>query len=1483
MAKNKVEIDVVINGKMQKATVSAKKLKKALDGVDDSTETATKSGDKFQKGLKGVGEQSANASKNFSKFSQGMGGFVGVYASLAAQLFAISAAFQFLKRAGDLKALQQGQEAYAAATGVGLRSLTNDIIAATDATVTFQDAAQAGAIGTAAGLSRDQLVRLGKAAKDTSIILGRDVTDSFNRLVRGVTKAEPELLDELGVILRLKDATETYAAEMGKSASELSAFERSQAVANDVLAQTEQKYSRILEVTGGSANSYAQLGKAFDDILIKLSGLVDILVGPVAKVLTETPALAIASFGLLVQGPLSALGISFTDIAVNAQKSADAAQANFLRISAEAKKATTDVAALTTQFQALATQSLPAPNLQSSKVLQRATTGTMTGADKANLKKALKAAEKNYNQHGIVVKGIFKGMSITMVREMETAFTQITLAEQKKLSTTKIFATKAQALYAGIAASAKNIGAALSRGFNVLLRWAGYLGIIVTVGQVLWELLKGTASTVDYLTERYNKNRESLAELNKEMRGFVEIQKILAEGNKGRPEPFAPFAAGINQRSLEQAKEDFDLLKSLRAKEVESARIYEEQLRAVAKESGAEDFDTATVESLEKRFMAFSPEVRVSFDEKQAKQYFDTMLGGLAAIEEGTGMSFKAFDAFRDVVVNGGTTEEFIRTRAAAQELGKIITEMPRKAEETKAAIRGFANSLAPDNQADTALAAIQSQIDDINSLDVSGVFHEVTKLEQEMEEVYDQYGNLINMRGKVDSAGDPVMIEYTYKMPGLSPELIAQRTELERQAAVIDLINTTRHNGLIRSINLQADLTKSVQGEDAAQKALRELKNSGLLLDDQIQAKQDEALSIQQAVVGLQEGKMKPAQLRRLQQLAAEIRLLSAQKGEIAQQVTEEEALLNIRSALIKLGENNQILNAEKLLLDIANRRLAAEKQILDAKLKVMQGQSDERIANAETNPFADMERVQAEEKLKMAQQELALRKPMIDAEYQNRLSAIDMEYELLEAKRIQTALEMQKLAIELKADNKTGLADDANAIASKLIATNYDEAKTAAKDAALATKEASEYGLEKAVRDAERAVEALKPINQVLMTAGQAFTESLNDAINTVFDYMEGEVEDLNEALKEIGRGLLQTIQEAVTQQFIVNPMLDMLGLRDDPAQKVQQAHASGAQEVATNIKTSMNTGSQQLKTAIENALATEIKVCCCSEEGPAAPPPSELERIRGLGSFENVLKDEGFSQADIDAARFDPAKGDTFLQSAEEFGSFDAFPGEAGANEAAQPTGMFSKLGGIFKNFTTKLGDFFSGDNPFFKGLSGIFDDVLGGFSSVFGDLGSMFSDLFSNLGGLFGGGEGGGGGLFGTILGGIGSFFGFGGASAVAGAKTGGVLSQGKKMSGYAVGGIARGSQQGYPAMLHGTEAVVPLPNNKSIPVDLAGAGGQQNNVGVTVNIDNKGNAKTETKGDSKQAEDVGAMVAMAVQKELQNQKRAGGILSPYGSS
>mgnify|MGYP003114359296 CR=1 FL=1 len=48
-----------------------------------------------------------------------------------------------------------------------------------------------------------------------------------------------------------------------------------------------------------------------------------------------------------------------------------------------------------------------------------------------------------------------------------------------------------------------------------------------------------------------------------------------------------------------------------------------------------------------------------------------------------------------------------------------------------------------------------------------------------------------------------------------------------------------------------------------------------------------------------------------------------------------------------------------------------------------------------------------------------------------------------------------------------------------------------------------------------------------------------------------------------------------------------------------------------------------------------------------------------------------------------------------------------------------------------------------------------------------------------------------------------------------------------------GGIATGPKSGYMAMLHGTEAVVPLPDGRSIPVKMSGNGGG-NTFNITVN-------------------------------------------------
>lgn len=258
MAKSKIGVDFIIDdkGNIRKIGDAAEKTGRKVGKLGENSRTADRN-------IKGVASASANATKNFSKMGQGMGGLVGLYATFAANVFALTAVFGFLKDVGDLAALERGQVAYFMNTGTSMKFLAKEMQAATGGLLAFRDAAQAGAIGKAAGLSNQQLKDIAILAKNASVTLGRDLTDSFNRLTRGIIKAEPELLDELGIIIRLDRVMKDYAASINRTVGELSQFERSQAVANAVLDQGSSKFEDV----GNNINQTAKALKVFNELL----------------------------------------------------------------------------------------------------------------------------------------------------------------------------------------------------------------------------------------------------------------------------------------------------------------------------------------------------------------------------------------------------------------------------------------------------------------------------------------------------------------------------------------------------------------------------------------------------------------------------------------------------------------------------------------------------------------------------------------------------------------------------------------------------------------------------------------------------------------------------------------------------------------------------------------------------------------------------------------------------------------------------------------------------------------------------------------------------------------------------------------------------------------------------------------------------------------------------------------------------------------
>lgn len=90
--------------------------------------------------------------------------------------------------------------------------------------------------------------------------------------------------------------------------------------------------------------------------------------------------------------------------------------------------------------------------------------------------------------------------------------------------------------------------------------------------------------------------------------------------------------------------------------------------------------------------------------------------------------------------------------------------------------------------------------------------------------------------------------------------------------------------------------------------------------------------------------------------------------------------------------------------------------------------------------------------------------------------------------------------------------------------------------------------------------------------------------------------------------------------------------------------------------------------------------------------------------------------------------------------------------------------------------------------------------------------------------------------------------------------------------FANGGVVTGPTLGLVGEGRYNEAIIPMPNGRSVPVDLQGATG--GNTNVVVNVDAKGSAAS---GDDTRANALGRVIANAVQEEIIRQKRPGGLL------
>lgn len=461
-----------------------------------STDKATKSSTKYNKQQKGVAGLTSNTTKGFSKMTTGItGGLVPAYATLAANVFAVSAAFNFFKRAADVRILQEGQKAYAANTGLALQSITASLREASAGMLGFREAAEAAAIGVAKGFSPKQLEDLAVGARKASAALGRGFEDSFDRLIRGASKAEPELLDELGITLRLVTATEKYGRSIGKSADELTAFERSQAV----LIETQRQLNAMFGSMEGTANPFVELSKTFEDIIRAITDFLMPIFATLAKVLTGSAIAAIAVFGALGLSilksmiPMDEIKEKFKDFEMGSQASVDSAKQGMEEYRLKIK----ETALALKEANAKSVQgSAKALGPRKSKLITSAQEGTLTDPKQIGMLKAhLKKAEQQHRTFGEVRKGIFAKASKAELQNLRSSLTQMGqsrkshfkragLAVKQFGMTAKLQFKKVQLAGTKAFSAIGRAAGRMSSAMNKAMKMAGFIGMFIMIMEI---------------------------------------------------------------------------------------------------------------------------------------------------------------------------------------------------------------------------------------------------------------------------------------------------------------------------------------------------------------------------------------------------------------------------------------------------------------------------------------------------------------------------------------------------------------------------------------------------------------------------------------------------------------------------------------------------------------------------------------------------------------------------------------------------------------------------------------------------------------------------------------------------------------------------------------------------------------------------------------------------------------------------------------
>lgn len=158
-------------------------------------------------------------------------------------------------------------------------------------------AGASGDLATEMGAALPKLLEAGRAAALLNPSLG-DANFMFQSLIAGIKRGSPNLIDNTGITLKIGEATDAYAASIGKSVTELTAQERSIAI----LRGTLEGADRLIEQTGSNLDGMSTSASKLKTAWMELKTAVGEGLAPTTSGLQNQLAFELTGLTALIKG-----------------------------------------------------------------------------------------------------------------------------------------------------------------------------------------------------------------------------------------------------------------------------------------------------------------------------------------------------------------------------------------------------------------------------------------------------------------------------------------------------------------------------------------------------------------------------------------------------------------------------------------------------------------------------------------------------------------------------------------------------------------------------------------------------------------------------------------------------------------------------------------------------------------------------------------------------------------------------------------------------------------------------------------------------------------------------------------------------------------------------------------------------------------------------------------------------------------------------